>query len=387
MMSLPRSVSDALDSVTYRQRAMAYLQVDADLRLVNAGGSLENYGLDTLQPGQSALDQAFFLEGLLPPPETPYLLPSLELNGGRAADVHFYLDGGCVWIVLLDVTTERDQAQRMQQLAYDVILLQEKEALLNRRLEETNAALTRAHERLQRELIEAAGYVRSQLPAPMSQPFTIDWRFVPFAELGGDSFSYNWLDADHFALYLLDVCGHGVGPSLMSIAVLHLLQAKSLHNVDFRDPSQVLAALNDRYQMKNNDDLYFTLWYGVYHPASRRLDYSSGGHPPAVLVDAAGQNVQMLKAKGSAVGFWPGAVYARETITVPNGSRLYLFSDGAYEVERPDGTMMRLDDLAEFISRRDADGKFELDLLFQHLVQVRGNDALEDDFSIIRFAF
>ena len=30
MMSLPRSVSDALDSVTYRHRAMAYLQVDAD---------------------------------------------------------------------------------------------------------------------------------------------------------------------------------------------------------------------------------------------------------------------------------------------------------------------------------------------------------------------
>jgi hypothetical protein len=49
--------------------------------------------------------------------------------------------------------------------------------------------------------------------------------------------------------------------------------------------------------------------------------------------------------------------------------------------------MMRLEDLADFMSRRDADGKFELDLLFQHLVQVRGNDALEDDFSIIRFAF
>ena len=38
-----------------------------------------------------------------------------------------------------------------------------------------------------------------------------DWRFVPSAELGGDSFGYHWLDDDHFAFYLLDVSGHGVG--------------------------------------------------------------------------------------------------------------------------------------------------------------------------------
>jgi sigma-B regulation protein RsbU (phosphoserine phosphatase) len=387
MTSLPRSVADALDSVTYRQRALAYLQVDAALVLVSAGGNLENYGLSGLQPGHGAVDQAFFLEGLLPPPEIPFLLPSLEFDGGRAADVHFYEDGEFTWVVLLDVTAERDRAQRMQQQAYDVILLQEKEALLNRRLEETNAALTRTHEHLQRELAEAAGYVRSQLPTPLSEPFKVDWRFVPFAQLGGDSFGYSWLDPDHFALYLLDVCGHGVGPSLMSIAVLQLLRATSLQNVDFRDPSQVLAALNDRFEMKEDDDLYFTLWYGVYHPASRRLDFSSGGHPPAVLTDAAGKNLQMLRTKGAAIGFWPGTAFPRDTVTVPIGSRLYLFSDGAYEVERPDGTMMSLEELADFISSRDIDGKFDLDLLFRHLLQVRGGAALDDDFSIVRFAF
>jgi serine phosphatase RsbU (regulator of sigma subunit) len=386
MMGLPRSVADALDSTTYRKRSLAYLQIDGDLRLVSAGGSLEHYGLIAIQPGQSALDHVFFLQGLLPPPETPYLIPSVELAAGRAADVHFYLDDAYVWVVLLDVTIERDQAQRMQQQAYDVILLQEKEALLNRRLEETNTALTRTHAQLQRELAEAASYVRSQLPAPMSQPFAIDWRFIPFAALGGDSFGYNWLDRDHFAFYLLDVCGHGVGPSLMSIAILHLLQAKSLPNVDFRDPSQVLAALNDRYQLKNDDDLYFTIWYGVYQPACRRLDYSCGGHPPAVLLDVANQ-CRTLKAKGSAPGFWPSVIYARESIDVPHGSRLYVFSDGAYEVERSDGTIMKLDDLIQFLTSHDQNENFDLDLIFQHLVRVRGAPALEDDFALLRVRF
>jgi sigma-B regulation protein RsbU (phosphoserine phosphatase) len=399
--SLPRSVADALDADTYRQRSLAYLQVDAAFRLVGAGGNLKNYGLDAIRLGEQAAGQAFFLEGLLPLPETPYFIPSIELGSGRAADLHFYRDGEFVWVVMLDVTAERDQARRMQQKAYEMTLLQEKEALLNRRLEAANAALRatqreletsrealiRAHERLQRELAEAAGYVRSLLPAPMSRPFTIDWRFVPSTELGGDAFGYGWVDPDHFALYLLDVCGHGIGPSLMSIAVLHVLQAASLRNVDFRDPSQVLGALNERFQMRSNNDLYFTLWYGVYHPTSRRLKYGCAGHPPAILVEVGVDGAQLLKAAGPPIGLTSGTAYKSETIMVPGNTRLYLFSDGAFEVQRLDGTMMEFDELVHLLSRPNINGESDLDLLFQRLVQIHGDDALEDDFSIVRFTF
>jgi sigma-B regulation protein RsbU (phosphoserine phosphatase) len=165
------------------------------------------------------------------------------------------------------------------------------------------------------------------------------------------------------------------------------LQAASLRDVDFRDPGQVLAALNDRYQMKGRDDLYFTLWYGVYRPQTRQLDYGCAGHPPGVIVDTGTQSVHSLSSKNCAVGLQPGTVFARETAIVPDGSRLYLFSDGAFEVQRPDGTMMRLEDLLHFISRPATDGQCDLDLLFQHLVQVRGGEVLEDDFSIVRFTF
>jgi sigma-B regulation protein RsbU (phosphoserine phosphatase) len=165
------------------------------------------------------------------------------------------------------------------------------------------------------------------------------------------------------------------------------LQAASLRDVDFRDPGQVLAALNDRYQMKGRDDLYFTLWYGVYHPQTRRLDYGCAGHPPAAMVRADTQSVQLLQAKGGPVGLRTGTAFARETVMVPDGSRIYLFSDGAFEVERPDGTMMRLEDLLHLINRPATDGQCDLDALFGHLVQVRGGGAFEDDFSIVRFTF
>ncbi len=78
--------------------------------------------------------------------QSAFFLPCIEIGGGHPADLHFYLDDACVWVVLLDATAERDQAQRVQQKAYDMTLLQEKGALLNRRLEEANAALRAAQD-------------------------------------------------------------------------------------------------------------------------------------------------------------------------------------------------------------------------------------------------
>ncbi|MGO4843433.1 PP2C family protein-serine/threonine phosphatase, partial [Rhizobiaceae sp. 2RAB30] len=85
---------------------------------------------------------------------------------------------------------------------------------------------------------------------------------VPSTELGGDSFGYHAIDDDHMAFYLLDVCGHGVGATLLSVAVINVLRASALPNARFRDPASVLAALNDAFPMEKQNDKFFTIWYG-----------------------------------------------------------------------------------------------------------------------------
>src|SRR5215471_553693 len=102
MEGLPTTLVEGLQAAIYTGRAMAYLQVDAGLNLVGAGGHLEAYGLAGLRPNEPALEEAFFLEGLLPPVETPFVVPSVELAGGRAADLHFLLRDDTLWVVLLD---------------------------------------------------------------------------------------------------------------------------------------------------------------------------------------------------------------------------------------------------------------------------------------------
>ena len=85
MEGLPATIVERLQALIYRERAVAYLQVDAGLTLVDAGGHLEAYGLADLRSGKPVAEQAFFLEGLLPPLETTDFVPSVELAGGHAA--------------------------------------------------------------------------------------------------------------------------------------------------------------------------------------------------------------------------------------------------------------------------------------------------------------
>ncbi len=385
----------------YSERTVAFLRLDDQFRVASVGGHLSHYGLESLTPGEPATEQFDILEGMLPIPESPFLLPAIELRSGCAADLHLFSGDACTWIVLLDVTVERDTKQRMQQKAYEMTLLQEKEALLNRKLNAANAALRQsreelensqkallqAHGQIQRELEEAAAYVRSLLPAPVEEPIAAEWHFVPSIQLGGDAFGYHWIDPDHFAIYLLDVCGHGVGPSLLSVAVLHLLQSTSLRDVDFRRPAAVLSALNNIYQMERSSDLYFTMWYGVFRPRDQELDFACAGHPPAILVDDGTGKTSLLKSSGLPIGLMPSAKYADGKTSIEAGQQLYLFSDGAYEIERPDGSMMTLDDLVAMVGDGNSDPAPALQVLYEQLLHCRDRETLDDDFSMMRFRF
>ncbi|MBO9512841.1 MAG: SpoIIE family protein phosphatase [Variovorax sp.] len=403
MLDLPTRIADSLLLLLEGQRVLAHLVIDEAQNLVQAGGQLAHYGLDGVQPGQPATEPLPFLEGLLPLVETPFLIRSLEMPSGRVADVHFFADDDRVWVLLLDVTAEWEEARRVQQKAYDMTLLSQREARLIAQLEAANQELTRAHhdlavsrealqethDRLQRELRDAERYVRATLPEPLAAPLAVDWRFVPSTELGGDSFGYHWVDDEHFAIYLVDVCGHGVGSSLLAVAVANTLRSEALSRTDFLRPGAVLAALNQAYPMDRHGELFSTVWYGVYHRPSGQLRYASAGHPPALLVSGprdAGGDGRALPASGPCIGILPAASYQEEVCMLQPPARLFVFSDGTYEITAPDGAMQTFSAMSDILTRPAGPGRSELDELLDHAREVHGPGALDDDFTIIRVA-
>jgi sigma-B regulation protein RsbU (phosphoserine phosphatase) len=248
---------------------------------------------------------------------------------------------------------------------------------------QTYEALLASEKRLAAELAEAAVYVRSLLPAPLEGEVRAQWRFQPSAELGGDIFGYHWLNPDRLAVYLLDVSGHGVGAALLSVSVFNVLRTQSLQGTDFGDPAAVLNQLNRVFQMEQQNNLLFTLWYGVFDRNSRQLTYSSGGHPPAVLTGASPEVLQQLSTGGRVLGCDPTAEFRNGSCEVKPGSRLYVFSDGVFEISRPDGRLTQLPDLIQQLGALASPGQSKLDELLKWAQATRGQASFEDDISIL----
>ena len=265
--------------------------------------------------------------------------------------------------------------------------LAEWNANLERTVEQRTAELARVVKQVARELAEAAEYVRSLLPPPQSGDIKAEWRFIPSQQLGGDAFGYQWLDEDHFAMYLLDVCGHGVGAALLSISVMNVLRSQSLPGVDMREPAAVLGALNERFPMENQNNMYFTIWYGVYNRKTKHLVYASGGHPPAVLVNGTPTpKPSTLRTPGMVIGSQSGIEFLAGHCTVSPGSQLFIFSDGAYEIPKTDGSMMALEEFVTHLgdAARQAAG---LDHTVAFARSHQGKQQFDDDFSIVRIDF
>jgi phosphoserine phosphatase RsbU/P len=267
--------------------------------------------------------------------------------------------------------------------------LRDLEALRAAQLQAERDLLQLTQQRLEQELAQADRYVRSILPSPQNTPFPIDWIYQPSTELGGDAFGYHWIDSDHLAVYLLDVCGHGVGACLLSVTAINVIRSGALPGTDFRDPAAVLTALSNAFQIERQNDMYFTIWYGVYHRPSGKLRHASGGHPPALLLkaDDNGQVViERLRCPGVIIGAIPDMIYDEQSCEIPPGSILVVLCDGCFEISGPDGSEGTLDQFeAQLTSAaRLPDG---LQRLVDWAHARHGAGPLEDDFSIVRVQF
>jgi phosphoserine phosphatase RsbU/P len=252
---------------------------------------------------------------------------------------------------------------------------------------EAYEALFKSQQILAAQLASAAEYVVSLLPEPVKEGGILtDWRYVPSAQLGGDSLGYHWVDEDNFAMYLLDVCDHGVGPALLSVSALNVLRSQTLRNTNFRVPEEVLAALNETFPMEKQNNLYFTLWYGVFNKITKKITYASAGHPGALLFNSSGE-AKELGSQNMFIGGMPDIVYKSGSIDVDIPSRLYIFSDGVFEVGKTDGSMWSFKELQEFLKDLPTDNRSEIDVLYCLLLALHGQSDLDDDFSMLKIEF
>jgi len=263
------------------------------------------------------------------------------------------------------------------------------------KLEEQNETITRqmqeldkANSKILNELNRAAEYVHGMIPKPTSFDVfsvNVDWTFIPSLHLGGDLLGFKVLDESNIAFYLLDVCGHGVRSALYSVSVVNTINNSHLSGVDYTNPADLLDALNQVFHMSDHDNLYFTIWYGVYNKDSKILKYCAAGHPPAFLLDK-NNILSRLGAENFFIGLLKNTKYKNEQVEISYPANLLIYSDGAYEIPMSKGEMMTLDEFENLVYESFKNNE-DIHGLYDKLVKIYNDNPLDDDFSILKITF
>lgn len=230
--------------------------------------------------------------------------------------------------------------------------------------------------------LEAAGrYILAILPPRLHDgPVITDYVYQACARIGGDAFGYQMLDDRHFAMFLLDVSGHGSGAALHAVSVANTLRQRLLPGVDFRAPGAVIAALDAAFPMESHNELFFTLWYGVCDLSRRELHYATAGHHPGYLLD--GDNPpRPLATRNPSVGMVSGRVPQVAACPLPHGAVICVFSDGAFEMTDIEGRRWSLADFTPLLplaARRGGPS-----LMYRRIRDCAAPGPMEDDFSFL----
>jgi len=264
-------------------------------------------------------------------------------------------------------------------------------------LKKARQALAAAHARMKKDLEAAARIQQSFLPTgdPGIDGVRFAWRYEPCDELAGDTLNIIPLDDKHVAVYVLDVSGHGVPSSLLSVALSRLMtrgaESDSILWDEARDrcatPVEVVDELARRFPYDYETGQYFTLAYGVLDLARRELRYISAGHVPLIHVRPGAEPIQH-GTTGPPVGLVPADIMPSEfeeaIVHLEPGDRLYLYSDGIPEASDPEDEQFGEDRLAQTLQQLlDTDLDTSIPSLVNQVREWCGDAGFDDDVTVL----
>jgi sigma-B regulation protein RsbU (phosphoserine phosphatase) len=185
---------------------------------------------------------------------------------------------------------------------------------------------------LQRTLLPPA------LPAVPGMEVAAHYHPASADEVGGDFYDLFPLTGGTWGFFLGDVSGKGAVAAAVTSLVRYTLRAAAVYDPD---PVGVLRNLNTvlNQEFRGTDPRYCTALYGSLTPEAGgcAITLAGGGHPPAILIRAAGTVEFVNTPGGMLVGAVPDARFTKVALSLGPGDTLLLYSDGLTEARTTTG--------------------------------------------------
>jgi len=156
------------------------------------------------------------------------------------------------------------------------------------------------------------------------------YRAAPGSLVGGDLHSVWRLPDDRVAVLVGDVSGKGVDAAGVTAMVRYMCEALALRE---HDPGALMTELNGLLWARLAEDALVTAFLAIIDREDNSLRWCSAGHPPPLLVSAAGE-VRALEDPGPPTGAFPDADYVVRRAPFEPGDLLFIYTDGLSEARR-----------------------------------------------------
>jgi serine phosphatase RsbU (regulator of sigma subunit) len=198
------------------------------------------------------------------------------------------------------------------------------------------AETRRKMDRIEQDLVIARSIQRALLPrdAPNIAGFEIAGWNRPADQTGGDYYDWQMLPDGNWIVTVADVCGHGIGPALVTAACRAYVRASAGQRTD-------LASLASRVNCLLAEDLlegrFVTMVNVLISPQADAVALLSAGHGPIALYIGATGVVEDIIPQDLPLAVDRDANFGpAQTIVMGPGDILALVTDGFIEWSRRD---------------------------------------------------
>jgi len=322
----------------------------------------------------------------------------LSQDGLRTARVRVHEDARVLELTRADFDA---LLHRHPLLAYEMLRvlslrLRESHDTTIRDLHEKNTRLAQAYadlqaaqaqiieqQTLERELRLARETQESMLPRvlPRMEGFDIGARMIAARMVGGDFFDVFQLGPDSLGVVIGDVSGKGMAAALFMALVSSLLRVEALRS---ETPEQALRVVNRHLLSRDARGMFVTVLYGVLCRETREFSFVRAGHEQPLLLDADGALLTPEMGRGHPLGLFPNPMLDAQTVRVPPGGTLLLYTDGVPEAIDARDELFGSERIAAAVRGAPEVSAQELcDRLVQAVTDYRGSAAQADDITLL----